>query len=215
MLSNPPPELVWLDGPEDPTFVILRSNDKSHYFYWPYELSTRILKANDVEPVKLCDGRLVLSRYHFYALTVWIDPQKQQLGGQSNPVAYMMRNFHTPQVVDGRHKNVKVISVSKEWNHALLEKITYLLFRRLFAHKLKLPFSGSNPRPYSSKYVSEVGKPMSPLWLFDSAYVKKFIHELIIVGNQLDIDKLMADIAASDARGRISLDGVIKFFDFL
>lgn len=41
-MATSPDEIVWLDGPSDPSFVVLRDNDDSHYFYWPIEISVPI-----------------------------------------------------------------------------------------------------------------------------------------------------------------------------
>jgi hypothetical protein len=73
MSSN---EIVWLDGPDDPTLVVILDKDSSHYFYWPFEITApKGIKADDVDPVK-AEGVYVLSRYHYHGLTIWCNPYR-------------------------------------------------------------------------------------------------------------------------------------------
>lgn len=211
-------ELVWMEDSADPTFVIIRNNDNAHYFYWPFEFLSVILKANDVEPIKVKeeDKTYVLSRFHFYGLTVWIDPQKHSQDNEDKPVAKFMRNFHTPIIVPNKNKTVDNKDIQNPNKIPLKDRPWYWAASGGF--RLYLKFQRTNYRNvknYYSKLVQEIGDPIAAKsHLFDDDYIRNFSNEMIIIGEQNEIDSLINRIKNLDSGNQLTPDAIISFFGF-
>lgn len=203
-------EIVWLDGPSDPSFVVLRDNDDAHYFYWPIEISAPI-RTNDTEPVKVRQNT-VLSRYHFYGLTIWVNPPNND----NMPIASFAPNFHTPIIIANRDKSIRVANISDSPAMSLRDKISYLGFRRLFTLSLQVNYpTTSNPRHYRDRLVREIGQSIRQVsHLFDADFVRNFSLELIIIGNDTEICNLLDELRNLSPTREITVENIIKFFDF-
>lgn len=209
-MSTNTTEIVWLDGPSDPSFVILRDNDDAQYFYWPIEISAPI-RTNDTEPVKVKQN-VVLSRYHFYGLTIWVNPPHNS----NMPVAYFAPNFHTPLIIMNDEKIIQIENVSNPPLVDLKDRIIYAAARRLFRINLEVNYpTTNNPRHYQDRFVKEIGNPLSQIsYLFDANFVRNFALELILIGKEDEIKKLINDLRALHPSRELTMDNIIDFFDF-
>ena len=203
-------EIVWLDGPSDPSFVVSRDNDDAHYFYWPIEISVPI-RTNDTEPVKVGQNT-VLSRYHFYGLTIWVNPPNNS----NMPIASFAPNFHTPIIIDNRDKSIRVAGISDSPAVSLRNRISYVSFRRLFTLSLRINYpTASNPRHYRDRLVREIGQSIRQVsYLFDADFVRNFSLELIIIGKDVEISNLLEELRNLSPAKEITMENIIRFFDF-
>jgi hypothetical protein len=74
------------------------------------------VQACDIEPALMCkyiDDILVLSRYHFHWLTIWINPPIEQVRNISKPVIIFAKGVHTPILWMQHNWKMTEISVDK------------------------------------------------------------------------------------------------------
>jgi hypothetical protein len=209
-------EIVWIDSVEDPFLVLTRPNDDAHYFYWPLEvtLGKWIIRKNDVEPVKT-NTNLVISRFHFHALTVWINPPRHSIGNQTKPVVHFMRNFHTPAAATPNH-TVRVFPVARAPNIGISQKLLYIAMRRVFKTYLRYRSDrANNPKGYWTRHVT-AGPDFESFGadqLFDSDYVHRSIIEIILVGDPAEIAKIIGDIRKMD-KGQLTPAALVSSLKF-
>lgn len=214
MVTPLPPELVWIDGPSEPAFVFVRPDDDAHYFYWPYEISSHGIDANDIEPIKMRAGRFLLSRYHFRGLTVWVNPPQFSNGGASKPAIRPIRNWHTPVVISAEGCVISIVSRKKFPKTRTAEKVSYLLWRRLFcmliARKYHQPGTLGS---YANKFVFDYGSAIERGKLFDARYVKNRILECIVIGSRADVNQTIQQMKLGFKGHGITGARMVEFFE--
>lgn len=189
-MSDNPKEIVFVDGRTDPTFVIIfKDNHDVHYFYWPYEFtaSKQFPKPNDVEPIKKKDS-IFLSRYHYYGLTVWLDPKIHE----SKAVCFFASHWHTPIILNNK-KTIKTVKLRKYEEIELIERIKYWLGKWYFEVQIKKA-KLKNPREYKSKITIPLEQPFEEEKLFDKNFIKRHTKELIIIGNENQVNEFITKI---------------------
>lgn len=212
MSTNDP--IVHVDGPEDPSLVILRNNDSTRYFYWPGEWTIpswknlSFFKKNDIEPVKIKDN-FALSRYHYHGLIVWINPRLHR----GLPISNFSRNFHSPRIIANSQQTHKFILIADPERVQEKDLSGYRATRNAVVPTLT-SINPNNPRGYANLLVDEVGTPVQVLSTpFDADYVQNIALELIVIGTVSEID-LLENALMSLGSGEVTADSIITFFDF-
>jgi|APSaa5957512535_1039671.scaffolds.fasta_scaffold27685_2 hypothetical protein len=209
-MTPPISEIIFLDGPENPTFVIVYNNDDVHYFYWPYEFtaSKNPIKSNDVEPVKV-QKNIVLSRFHYYGLTIWINPKMDG----NLPIISFTGNWHSPIAIHDDDVEIEKFPLENYDTIPWMERGPYWLGKFAFEKQIQST-KLTSPRGYNSKIVIPQGDLFEEKILFDRNYIFKFIKELIIIGEKNDISNLIYQIKKKDSKNKLTVNSITKFFNF-
>jgi hypothetical protein len=165
--------------------------DSSTYFYYPFELTiTRIFKAHDVEPARRIYVRiddiyeLVLSRYHFWGLTVWINPVRHESGSESKPVVEFGSISHTPYVIVDNPVCRGRRIVKKEqlrWSDKIEWKMAKMFFRPERHHRIRDP----KDYPATGTHKPETREAG---WKFDDEAILSDSAEVLLIGSDKDIE---------------------------
>ena len=208
-MTPPISEIIFLDGPENPTFVIVYNNDDVHYFYWPYEFtaSKNPIKSNDVEPVKV-QKNIVLSRFHYYGLTIWINPKMDG----NLPIISFTGNWHSPIAIHDDDVEIEKFPLENYDTIPWYEKPGYWIGKEYFKNQIK-DTKLNSPREYYSKIVIPQGDVFEEKILFDKNSVLKFIKELIIIGTDKDISDFISKIKGKNSQ-KLTADLVADYFGF-
>jgi hypothetical protein len=206
---SPVSEIIFLDGPEDPEFVVVFDADDVHYFYWPYEwtISKKLPKASDVEPVKIREN-VVLSRFHYFGMTIWINPKKD---GEL-PIVSFTRNMHSPIAIHNNDIKIEMVPLENYDTIPWYEKPGYWIGKEYFKNQIK-DTKLNSPREYYSKIVIPQGDVFEEKILFDKNSVLKFIKELIIIGTDKDISDFISKIKGKNSQ-KLTADLVADYFGF-
>jgi hypothetical protein len=206
-------EIAWIADSEDPVFVFFREKDTAHYFYWPKEYTfPGIIKYNDLEPIRV-KGNYGISRYHYHGITVWIDPRSDS----GKPIVKFVRNFHTPNFLPSPNKKVKRFLVHDPPNMTEGDPDLYFLASRYERTRLKYRHNNNfkSKKGYSDYLVKEVGNPLEKVSeLFDSDYVRNFALELIVIGEEEKITKLVDDIKDIGNTKELTSKSIASYFGF-
>lgn len=204
-------EIVRVVDSETPSFVFIRDNDSTHYFYWPKEITLPDIIKQDLEPVKV-KNHFGISRYHYHGITVWISPQTDT----GKPIVRFSGNFHTPSFLRNNGTKVKGFRIRFQSDVREGDPNFYFLWSRYQKFKFaKENMQFSNKEPYSELMAKEIGTPLKKIsYLFDSNYIKNFGLELIVIGEESEITKLVDDIKQRSGSNELTADAISDFFGF-
>ena len=153
------------------------------------EYMAKIILENDVEPIKESNDSYI-SRFHYYGMTVWLTPK---IG--DNNICYFTKIYHSPIIIT-KNKSIKHIKLEDYGQIEFKERIRYRFGRWYFKRQIK-KVKVERPRGYAEKIVKSEGTPLDEQKIFDKNYVKKYIKELIIIGDNASIDKYIKKIKAN------------------
>lgn len=132
------------------------------------------------------------------------------------PIVKFALNFHTPIIIANEDKAIRIAEISDPPKLDLGDKSVYAAARRLFKLNLETSYpTADNPRYYRDRLVREIGQPIRQIsYLFDADFVRNFSWELIIIGKEEEINKLLDDLRSLSPTRELTAENVIRFFDF-
>jgi hypothetical protein len=186
-------EDFFIDGSIKHMFHVMSlENDPSTYFYYPGEATIkRIFKYHDIEPARRIAAKIddryevVLSRYHHWGLTVWINPYKYALDNDSRPVVDFGMVSHTPYLII-RNPECRGHRIEKKKQMKWGQKIEWKMAKMFFRPKRHQ--QSKDPQKYP--LISKLENPRNTklVWKFDNESILTDSAEVLLIGLDSDIE---------------------------